>query len=336
MSKAIGIDLGTTNSLVAVVEDSGRPKVLANEDGKPLTPSVVWLESGRIVVGEQAKEAQRLGEKSVASFFKRLMGNAERRIVLGDRECSPIELSSCVLRSLKADAERALGEPVHDAVITVPAYFHDPERKATFEAGRLAGLNVLQLINEPTAAAIAYGVTKPNKGNRRILVYDLGGGTFDVTLLEVSSDEIRVVTSDGDAELGGKDWDARIVDFLAAQFSSEYGTNPLDDAVAIGDLWVAAEDAKRSLTDRRSTNVFITHGGERGRYGLSRDQFNALCEDLVNRTLETVRNVLQSRKLNTSDVDEVSAGRRLDPDAHDPGGAGASARSPCCTWGERR
>ncbi len=207
MRSAIGIDLGTTNSLVAVVEDSGRPKVLPNENGKPLTPSVVWLESGRIVVGEQAKEAQRLGE-SVASFFKRLMGNAERRIVLGDRECSPIELSACVLRSLKADAERALGEPVHDAVITVPAYFHDPERKATIEAGRLAGLNVLQLINEPTAAAIAYGVTKPAQGNGRILVYDLGGGTFDVTLLEVSPDETRVVTSDGDAELGGKDWDA--------------------------------------------------------------------------------------------------------------------------------
>ncbi len=305
MTKAIGIDLGTTNSVVAVVEDSGRPRVLPNEHGSPLTPSVVWLDSGRTVVGEQAKEAQGLGEKSVASFFKRLMGNSERRIVLGDGEYSPIELSACVLRSLKADAERSLGEPVHDAVITVPAYFHDPERKATIEAGRLAGLNVLQLINEPTATAIAYGATKPGRGHRRILVYDLGGGTFDVTLLEVDAEETRVVTSDGDAELGGKDWDARIVDFLAAQFAGEYGTNPLDDAVTIGDLWVAAEEAKRSLTNRKSTTVFITHGGERGRYELSREQFNALCEDLVNRTMETVRSVLESRQLNASDIDEV-------------------------------
>jgi len=302
--KAVGIDLGTTNSVVAVVDDSGKAVVLPNRHGKPITPSVVWFDENRVIVGEEAKEEMRVGGR-VASFFKRMMGDADFRFVSANVERSAIELSSCVLRSLKEDAERGLGYPVTDAVITVPAYFHDPQRKATLEAGRLAGLNVLQLINEPTAAAIAYGTTKEVKGTRKVLVYDLGGGTFDVTLLEISPEQTRVLTSAGDAELGGKDWDARVVDYLAAEFLREYGVNPLEDAVAIGDVWVAAEDAKRALTDRQSTTVFIAHEGERGRYTFSRAQFEELCQDLVDRTYETVREVLNSQKLSASDVDEV-------------------------------
>jgi molecular chaperone DnaK (HSP70) len=305
MRHVVGIDLGTTNSVVAIVDPADRVTALPNEHGKTVTPSVVCLDGDLVLVGDPAKELQRLGEHKVASFFKRLMGDPDYRFSFGDKEYSPVELSACVLRSLKADAERALRGPVNDAVITVPAYFHDPERKATLEAGKLAGLNVLQLINEPTAAAIAYGVTKGATGEKRVLVYDLGGGTFDVSLLEISPQETRVLTSEGDAELGGKDWDARIVDFLAAEFSTEYGVNPLEDAVAIGDLWVAAEEAKKQLTDRKSTNVFIMHGGEKGRYELSRERFEELCKDLVDRTMETVQSVLKSKNLQKSDIDVV-------------------------------
>jgi molecular chaperone DnaK (HSP70) len=302
--KAVGIDLGTTNSAVAVVDDSGKAVVLPNRHGKSITPSVVWFDENRVIIGEEAKEEMRVGG-SVASFFKRMMGEADFRFVSAGVERSAIELSSCVLRALREDAERALGHPVTDAVITVPAYFHDPQRKATLEAGRLAGLNVLQLINEPTAAAIAYGAAKEAKGTRKVLVYDLGGGTFDVTLLEISPEQTRVLTSAGDAELGGKDWDARVVDYLAAEFLREYGINPLEDAVAIGDVWVAAEDAKRVLTDRQSTTVFIAHEGEKGRYTFSRVQFEELCQDLVERTYDTVREVLNSRTLTAADVAEV-------------------------------
>ncbi|EDL59221.1 Hsp70 family protein [Gimesia maris] len=305
MTQTIGIDLGTTNSVVATVGCSERVEVLPNEHGKSITPSVVLFENGSVVVGDEAKESQKIGDPNVASFFKRLMGDREYRFETAQKEYSAIELSACVLRSLKADAERELGHSVSDAVITIPAYFYDAERKATIEAGRQAGLNILQLINEPTAAAIAYGVTAQPKSTSNVLVYDLGGGTFDVTLLRITEDETRVLTSEGDAELGGKDWDSRIVDFLAAEFQNEYGSNPLDDVVAIGDLWVAAEDAKRTLTDRKSATLFIAHDGEKGRYELRREQFSDLCQDLVERTLDTVRSVLESQQMQPTDINEV-------------------------------
>ncbi|MCA9137751.1 MAG: Hsp70 family protein [Planctomycetales bacterium] len=302
----IGIDLGTTNSVCVSVDEDGKVIVHCNDDGKRVTPSVVFFDGPRTVVGAEAKEAQRVGEPDVASFFKRSMGEPGFRFVRsnGD-EKSAIELSACVLRQLKADAERELGHPVTDAVITVPAYFHDDERKATKAAGELAGLNVLQLINEPTAAAIAYGLSKPTSGERTVMVYDLGGGTFDVTLLRLTAEETRVLTSEGDAELGGKDWDARVVDFLAAEFSSEFGSDPLEDSVAIGDLWVAAEDAKKTLTDRKVAKVIISHDGDKGRYELTREQFDQLCSDLVDRTFVLVNDVLQTQHLTVDDVDEV-------------------------------
>lgn len=304
-AKAIGIDLGTTNSVVAVVEDSG-PVVLPNRHGGRLTPSVVWFDRDREVVGEVAREELRMGSLAVAAFFKRRMGDQAFRFEVSGTERTAVELSACVLRSLKEDAEQAIGHAVSDAVVTVPAYFHNPQREATLEAGHLAGLNILQLVNEPTAAAIAYGYTnKPSPSARRVLVYDLGGGTFDVTLLEIGPAGIQVLTSDGDAELGGKDWDARVVDFLTAQFHSEFGMNPWNNAVAIGDFWVAAEEAKRALTDRRETTVFVAHDGARGRYTLGRDEFEELCQDLVDRTFETVAAVLDSQGMGYSDVDEL-------------------------------
>lgn len=302
----IGIDLGTTNSVCVSVDDDGKVTVHGNEDGKSVTPSVVFFDGSRTIVGDEAKEAQRVGEPDVTSFFKRSMGEAGFRFVRsnGDEE-SAVELSACVLRQLKADAERELGRSVKDAVITVPAYFHDDERKATKAAGELAGLNVLQLINEPTAAAIAYGISKPTSGERTVMVYDLGGGTFDVTLLRLSAEETRVLTSEGDAELGGKDWDARIVDFLAAEFSSEFGSDPLENSVAIGDLWIAAEDAKKTLTDRKVAKVVISHDGEKGRYELTREKFSQLCSDLVDRTFVLVNEVLQTQNLAVEEIDEV-------------------------------
>ncbi len=302
----IGIDLGTTNSVVASIDDYGKTIVHRNQDGRTITPSVVYFADEKVVVGNDAKEAQRVGETNVASFFKRRMGEAGYRFVLSSgTEKTAIQLSACVLSQLKADAERELGHAVTNAVITVPAYFHDDERKATIEAGRMAGLDILQLINEPTAAAIAYGLTRPLSATRTVLVYDLGGGTFDVTLLQMSAGEIRVLTSEGDAELGGKDWDGRIVDFLAAEFNSEFGADPLNDSVAIGDLWVAAEDAKKTLTERKTAKVILSHDGEKGRYDLSRERFEQLCTDLVDRTFLLVDEILGTQRLSAKNIDEV-------------------------------
>lgn len=316
-SVTIGVDLGTTNSVVAIVDTNERPVALNNSSDKTVTPSVVWFDQGGVVVGEEAKDEMRLRGDRVASFFKRKMGDPYFRFVVDGREYSAIELSAFVLRSLKEDAERALGVPVTNAVITVPAYFHDPERKATIEAGKLAGLNVLQLINEPTAAAIAYGWgasresapaslgTSLPSAIKRILVYDLGGGTFDVTLLEISESETRVLTTTGDAELGGKDWDARIVDFLNAAFEAEHGFAPRQEDESIGDVWVAAEDLKKALTDRQNATAILSHGGEKGRYALTREEFNNITHDLVQRTLEMVGEVLHGTGLQAKDVDEV-------------------------------
>jgi molecular chaperone DnaK len=223
MPHTVGIDLGTTNSLVAWVNPSGQAEVLPNALGEPLTPSVVCFRDGRALVGAEAKEAQATGEVGVAAFFKRQMGLSGFRFPANGRTYTAIELSSLVLASLKHDAEAHLGGPVTQAVITVPAYFRDPERKATLEAGRLAGLEVLQLINEPTAAALAYGVKAGTGPERIVCVYDLGGGTFDLTLLRIGPDELRVLSSTGDHELGGKDFDERIVQFLGDRFSDEFG-----------------------------------------------------------------------------------------------------------------
>jgi molecular chaperone DnaK (HSP70) len=313
----IGIDLGTTNSVVAIVDANERPVAIINKSDKTVTPSVVWIDQGRVIVGEEAKDEMRLRGDRVASFFKRKMGDPDFRFEVDGREFSAIDLSAYVLRSLKEDAERALGVPVTNAVITVPAYFHDPERKATIEAGKQAGLNVLQLINEPTAAAIAYGwgarreiptqslgASSP-KVNKHVLVYDLGGGTFDVSLLEISEIETRVLTTAGDAELGGKDWDARIVDFLDSAFEAEHGFAPRQENESIGDVWVAAEDLKKALTDRQNANASLSIGGERGRYALTRKQFNNLTHDLVQRTLDMVGEVLQTAGVQAKDVDEV-------------------------------
>jgi molecular chaperone DnaK (HSP70) len=305
MSRPVGIDLGTTYSLVAAVDDRGGARVLPNRDGKSLTPSAVCFKQGRPVVGEEAKAELKDGTPGVAAFFKRQMGSATFTFPANGRTYSATELSALVLAQLKADAEAALGHPVTEAVITVPAYFRDPERRATREAGELAGLRVLQLVNEPTAAAIAFGQGQASGPDRTVLVYDLGGGTFDVTLLQVGADEIRVLTSDGDHELGGKDWDSRIVQFLAASFEQEHGSNPLADAVSIGELLHQAEQAKRQLSAAEAARVSIFHDGRRGSYELSRAAFEQMSRDLLDRTLALVRAVLDARGLTPAQIDGV-------------------------------
>ncbi|HYX25537.1 MAG TPA: Hsp70 family protein [Thermoanaerobaculia bacterium] len=304
MGEAVGIDLGTTNSAVAHVDAQGRAVVLPNRFGEPITPSVICFRKGEVLVGQEAKELQGAGEPQVAAFFKRQMGVPNFVFYAEGRDHTAVELSAYVLKALKADAERALGKPVTHAVITVPAYFRNPQREATIEAGRQAGLEVLQVINEPTAAAIAYGM-KGTDRRQTLLVYDLGGGTFDVTLLRLAPGEIRVLASEGDHELGGKDWDDRIVEFLASRFESELGSDPLDDRESCADLLVRAEEAKKRLSTAQSAPVALVHAGQRGRYDLDRAKFEEISADLMERTIGLTRKVLADQDLKSEQIDGV-------------------------------
>ncbi|MEA2560973.1 MAG: molecular chaperone DnaK [Acidobacteriota bacterium] len=304
MSTAVGIDLGTTNSAIAHVDGHGRPVVLPNRFGEPITPSVVCFRKGEVLVGQEAKELQATGEPQVAAFFKRQMGVPNFVFYADGRDYTAIDLSALVLASLKRDAEQALGGKVTHAVITVPAYFRNPQREATIAAGRQAGLEVLQVINEPTAAAIAYGVRGAER-EQTLLVYDLGGGTFDTTLLRLGHGEIRILNSEGDHELGGKDWDDRIVEFLGSRFASEHGADPLDDLESLADLQVRAEEVKKRLSTAESAPISLVHDGRRGRYELDRATFERITADLMERTIELTRKVLDDQKMKPAQVDGV-------------------------------
>jgi molecular chaperone DnaK (HSP70) len=303
MAVAVGIDLGTTFSAIARVDESDRPVVIPNDLGLPVTPSVVCFRDGEAVVGAEAKDLQAAGHPA-AAFFKRQMGQPDWAFYADGREHSATDLSALVLRKLKSDAERELGTEIGDVVITVPAYFRNPEREATIAAGRQAGLNVVQVVNEPTAAAIAYGYRATATG-RLVLVYDLGGGTFDVTLLRMEPDEIRVLSSEGDHELGGKDWDDRVLEFLGHRFLEEFGADPMADRETWSDLLVRAEEAKRRLSSATVTRVSIVHGGHRGSYELDRRTFEDLTTDLLERTTALTRKVLADQKLDAQALDGV-------------------------------
>ncbi len=305
MAVTVGIDLGTTNSGVAWVDDSARPVILSNREGALVTPSVICFLPDRIVIGDEAKELQAAGVGEVAAFFKRQMGDANFLFHANGRDWSAVDLSALLLEQIKQDAERALGKTVTDAVITVPAYFRNPQREATRAAGEQAGLNVLQLINEPTAAAIAYGQRQRNQAGKTLLVYDLGGGTFDLTLLRIDQEEIRILNSEGDHELGGKDWDDRIVEFLATCFEEEYGVNPIADALGLTELLARAEHAKRRLSATASTRIAITHAGDRGTYELNRAKFEEITADLLERTGSLIQKVLTDAVVAPADLDGV-------------------------------
>lgn len=302
--KAIGIDLGTTFSSVGVVDETGQPRIVNNRMGEPLTPSVIYFGGEEPLVGEEAKAMQGAGEEDVASFFKRSMGNPNYEVAFKGRSYTATELSAILLKSLKADAEAELGTEVTQAVITVPAYFDDPQRKATIEAGKIAGLEVLRIINEPTAAAQAYGVHK-KESEQTVLVYDLGGGTFDVSLVRITNKSMIVIGTDGEHELGGKDWDERIAMYLGQKFSDDNGVNPLDDAIAYNDLMVSCEEAKKRLSGMDRARISITHEGVKETYDLTRAEFDEMTKDLMERTQQLTEKVLAELGMTWDRIDGV-------------------------------
>ena len=308
MSKIIGIDLGTTNSCVAVME-GGEPTVIANAEGARTTPSVVaFAKNGERLVGQVAKRQAVTNPERTIISIKRDMGT-DRKIVIDGKTLTPPELSAMILQKLKADAESYLGETVTKAVITVPAYFSDSQRQATKDAGRIAGLEVERIINEPTAAALAYGLDKGDA--HKILVYDLGGGTFDVSLMEVGDGVFEVLATGGDTHLGGDDFDNRLIDYIAAEFQKENGIDLKQDRMALQRLKEAAEKAKIELSGLMSVNVnlpFITADATGPKHldvTISRAKFNELTADLVDRTIVPLTQALKDAGLTAKDIDKV-------------------------------
>ena len=308
MSKIIGIDLGTTNSCVAVME-GGEPVVIANSEGARTTPSVVgFTKTGDRLVGQVAKRQAITNPDNTVSSIKRQMGT-DHKVTLNGKEYTPQQVSAMILQKLKADAEAYLGETVTEAVITVPAYFNDSQRQATKDAGTIAGLNVRRIINEPTAAALAYGVDKED--DQKIMVYDLGGGTFDVSIIEMGDGVTEVLATNGDTHLGGDDFDQRIIDWMADAFQNENGIDLRKDKMAAQRLKEAAEKAKIELSSAMSSQInlpFITADATGPKHldmTLTRAKFNELTADLVDRTMTPVRKALQDAGLRASDLKKV-------------------------------
>ncbi len=307
MGKMIGIDLGTTNSCVAVME-GGEAKIIPNPEGGRTTPSVVAFKDEEIQVGEVAKR-QLVPNPHTVSSVKRKMGTKEK-INVNNKEYTPQEISAMILQNLKKSAEEYLGEEVTDAVITVPAYFNDAERQATKDAGKIAGLEVKRIINEPTAASLAYGIDKQDK-DQTILVYDLGGGTFDVSILELSEGTFEVVSTAGNNRLGGDDLDERVIDYLVGEFKKDTGVDLKKDKMALQRVKDAAEKAKKELSSVTSTSVslpYITVGNDGPLHldmSLTRAKFNELTNDLVEKTLEPLRRALKDAKMSGKDLDQI-------------------------------
>ena len=307
MSKIIGIDLGTTNSCVCVYE-GGEGKVIANAEGERTTPSVVAFKNGEIIVGQKAKN-QMITNPDVVYSIKRKMGTSEKVHVNG-RDYTPQEISAMILSDLKKTAESYLGETVTRAVITVPAYFNDAQRQATKDAGKIAGLTVERIINEPTAASLAYGFDKQDK-TERILVYDLGGGTFDVSILELGDGVFEVKATSGNNHLGGDDFDNVVVDYLVSEFKKENGVDLTKDKMAMQRLKDAAEKAKKELSGVTTTQIslpFLSQGADGPLHldmSLTRAKFEELTRDLIDSTLEPVRKALKDAKMSASDIDKV-------------------------------
>ena len=308
MSKIIGIDLGTTNSCVAVLE-GGEPKVIVTPEGDRTTPSVVAFKNGEELVGITAKRQAVTNPTNTISSIKRLMGTSEKVEAEG-KKYTPEEISAKILMKLKKDAENYLGEPVTKAVITVPAYFNDAQRQATKNAGKIAGLEVERIINEPTAASLAYGLDKQDK-QQTILVYDLGGGTFDVSILELGDGVFEVKSTSGNNHLGGDDFDKTVMDYIVAEFKKEHGIDLSGDKMAMQRIKDAAEKAKKDLSGMSTTNInlpFISQTADGPVHldmNLTKAKFEDLCRDLFDSTLEPVHKALSDAKLTAKDIDEV-------------------------------
>jgi molecular chaperone DnaK len=314
----VGIDLGTTFSAIATLDDHGHPVTIPNRDNEMLTPSaVLLLDDGTAVVGQAALDVSLEQPDRVAALIKRRMGETSFGRSVAGRDFRPETLSAVILRKLVQDAELRIG-PIKKAVITVPAYFDDTRRKATKDAGRIAGLEVLDILDEPTAAALAYSLQPPRplhgavpprpllpNEQRTVLVYDLGGGTFDVTLVRLSQQKFQTLAIEGDVRLGGKDWDDRIVDYMAGQFIKQYGADPRSDALSLTNLRAAAERAKKTLSKLPQTNITCTHAGKMLTVSLGRGEFENLTRDLLIRTRFTTQEVLSQAGLKWDQVDRV-------------------------------
>ncbi|MEG2700192.1 MAG: molecular chaperone DnaK, partial [Hungatella sp.] len=308
MSKIIGIDLGTTNSCVAVME-GGKPVVIANTEGIRTTPSVVaFTKTGERLVGEPAKRQAVTNSDKTISSIKRYIGT-DYKVTIDDKKYSPQEISAMILQKLKTDAESYLGEKVTEAVITVPAYFNDAQRQATKDAGKIAGLEVKRIINEPTAAALAYGLD--NEKEQKIMVYDLGGGTFDVSIIEIGDGVIEVLATNGDTRLGGDDFDSRITQWMVDEFKKNEGVDLSADKMALQRLKEAAEKAKKELSTATTTNInlpFITATAEGPKHldmNLTRAKFDELTHDLIERTAAPVQNALKDAGITASELGKV-------------------------------
>lgn len=318
MSKIVlGIDLGTTYSAMAYVDEKGEPKIISNAEGERTIPSVVFFEDkNTIIVGQTAKDEIELSPDDVVSFVKREIGkdkdDVRKEENYGEpkpydffgKKYSPEEISSLILKKLKSDAESYFqNKSITDAVITVPAYFNDFERNATIEAGKLAGLNVLQVINEPTAAALSYGIKSSQ--NQKVLVFDLGGGTFDVTIIDIDNGEFNVIATDGDHRLGGKDWDDKIIEFVAEEFINKFGQDPRDDDEAMADLRIKSEKVKKSLSERNSTKINLRLNGNKLTLEISNEQFNEISSDLLSRIEGLCDTILNQVNLTWNDISEI-------------------------------
>ena len=308
MSKVIGIDLGTTNSCVCVMEGD-QAKVIPNAEGGRTTPSVVAFKNGEIIVGDAAKRQMVTNPNTIYSI-KRHMGEANYTVEVEGKKYTPQEISAMILRDLKKSAEAYLGEKVEKAVVTVPAYFNDAQRQATKDAGRIAGLDVIRIINEPTASSLAYGIDKTDK-EQKVLVFDLGGGTFDVSILDLADGTFEVLSTAGDTHLGGDDFDHAIMQWLADEFKKENGVDLMADKMALQRLKDAAEQAKKDLSSSTSTTInlpFISMGAAGPLHlqkTLTRQMFDTLTKDLVDRCLVPVRRALSDAKLTTKDIDQI-------------------------------
>jgi len=307
-NRVYGIDLGTTYSCIAFVDDmSGKPSVVPNAEGDVTTPSVVLFEDEDTrVVGKEAKNTAVLDSDSVVEMVKRNMGAPDWRWSFAGQEYSPEEISSYILRKVVDDAEQQLGTRPEDVVITCPAYFGIPQREATATAGQIAGLNVLEIINEPTAAAIAYGLQ--DDSDQVVLVYDLGGGTFDVSIIEIKDGSVSVIATGGDHELGGRDWDEQVVTFLAQEWMRETGStdDPVSSAETLQDLWRRAEEAKRALSARAETKVAVSHQGQRATVMLTRERFEEMTQHLLENTMTFTRDTLAiAQQLGHAEINKV-------------------------------
>lgn len=301
----VGIDLGTTYSVVAQVDEYGQPQIIPNCDNERTTPSVVYIDGRNVLVGRIAKEQTQLAAPNTVQFIKPFIGRRRKRFNLDGREWTPEELSAMILRKLVRDAEQVMGgqKKITHAVITVPAFFTEQQRKSTEDAGRIAGLEVLSIINEPTAAALAYGFDALGV-DRTVLVYDLGGGTFDVTVMRISGDTITMLATDGDVQLGGKDWDERLIDHAADLFEAAHGMDPREHPDTMQQLYYQAEQVKLRLSKLPSTRMSITCGGKVENIEVTREEFESMTEDLLSQTETTLSLVVQEAGLRFDQIDE--------------------------------